>query len=110
MRVLGDFSDRELRVIELRVRGMKTKAIATHMLTTYTAIHGVLMGIYAKAGVHNRAELKAWAVEHALDVPAAPDTPETAAVPMVKVRKNLPIRLGRIRRDKSRSGLYSKNF
>lgn len=95
-----DFVARELRIIELRVNGMKPGAIARREGVTRQAIYAVICRVYKKSGANNTAQLARWAIEAGLDVPAPPDTAETTPVPEVKRRKNEPIKLGRLRRSR----------
>lgn len=95
--VLGDYTARELRLIELRTNGMKPEHIAMAMETTRNAVYSILHRVYAKSGTTNTAQLTRWAWECGLDAPAPPDTPETATVPEPKKRYQ-KIRLNRIRR------------
>ncbi len=100
--VFGSFTDRELEVIQLRTNGVKCPEIAAQLGVPCNTVYSWLWSVYRKAGVDDVATLTRWAMANALDVPTAPDTPETAAVPEPKVRKNLPIKLGRIRRSRMR--------
>ena len=98
--VFLDFTDRELLLIQLSVKGMTTDDIAAHLRTTYDAIDSVFKRLYPKAGIHSRLELKEWAIANCLDAPVPLDTPETAEAPTPKVRKRYKgqIKLGRLQR------------
>ncbi len=94
--VFLDFTDRELVMIQLSVKGMTTDDLAAHFHTTYDAIDSVFKRLYPKAGIHSRPELKEWAIENCLDSPVPPDTPETAEVPPPPKKRRERIRLGRL--------------
>ena len=98
--VFLDFTELELKVIELRTSGIRPGEIGLKLGLTRAAVYKVIMAAYRKSGTSNTAQLTRWAWEMGLDVPAPSDTPETAAVIEPKVRKNIPIKLGRIRRAK----------
>ena len=98
--IFGPFTDRELTVIQLRTNGVKGSEIASRLGVPRNTVYGWIMSVYKKAGVDDVATLTRWAMANGLDEPAAPDGPETALVPEPKVRRNLPIKLGRIRRSK----------
>jgi DNA-binding CsgD family transcriptional regulator len=97
--VLGDLTDRELKIIELRTSGIKPGEIARRTSVSRQAVYAVISRIYRKAGVDNTALLTSWAVGNALDEPLAPERSEDIPKPEPKVHRE-PIKLGRIRRSK----------
>lgn len=101
--VFLNFTDRELRVIECRIHGIRPKAIGALTGVSPHAIRQVTYRIYCKTGLHNLAQLTKWAIENCVDI-ATPDTAENAFVPEPKVHKG-KIRLGRIRRAYARQCL-----
>ena len=94
------FTDKELKVVELRTNGIGPKAIARMLGISRGAVAHRLSSVYKKAGFNDVALLTRWAIQHALDEPVEPDTPETAPVKVAKKRGREKIKLGRIRRSK----------
>jgi DNA-binding CsgD family transcriptional regulator len=96
--VLGPFTDKELKVIELRTNGVKTPEIARRMGVPRATAYTWLWSIYRKAGVNDVALLTRWAIENAMDVTLGPERPEERPVPgMPKKRGKQRIRMGRVR-------------
>ncbi|HEY4361905.1 MAG TPA: LuxR C-terminal-related transcriptional regulator [Bryobacteraceae bacterium] len=94
---LRPYTDKELRVVELRTHGVQPKEIARMLGISRTTVFHRLSSVYRKAGFSDVALLTRWAIANAMDEPAPADTPETAAVPEPKKRK-ARIRLGRLGR------------
>jgi hypothetical protein len=86
-----------MRLIQLRVSGLKMTEVAERMGITYSAAHSIAERLYWKAGVRDLAELKRWAFENAMDAPLPPEAPEDLPKPKVR-RTKTRIRMNRIRR------------
>ena len=82
-------------MIELRASGIKPGEIARRLGLSRTAVYNRLWRIYRKAGFNSAAQMIEWAIEHALDVPLAPE-PKPKREHKKRGRKR--IKLGRIRR------------
>ena len=91
------FSDRQLKMIQLRTSGVGIAEIAKRLGITKQSTYDSMKVIYRKSGIHDLALLTAWAVENGLDEPLPVETEETREVPRPKVFKQR-IRLGRLRR------------
>jgi DNA-binding CsgD family transcriptional regulator len=91
------FTDRELKMIDLRTHGVKTPEIARRLGMRRTTAYDLMWRIYLKVGVDDVALLTRWAIEHAMDEPLAPERPEDIPKPEPKVFKKR-IKLNRIRR------------
>jgi DNA-binding CsgD family transcriptional regulator len=99
---IGNFSDRELKIIELRTQGVKTPQIAKTLGIPKNTAYEALWKIYRKVGVDDVALLTRWAIKWGLDEPLEPERPEDAGDRQAKgapFRTN-EIRLGRIRRNR----------
>ena len=53
----GELTPTELRVAELVAEGLQTKQVAAALFVSPKTVEGHLTSIYAKLGVHSRAEL-----------------------------------------------------
>jgi len=94
---MAGFTDKELRLIELRTNGMKTPEAAQRMGINRHAAYNLLWTIYRKAGVDDVALLTRWAMVNGLDEPLAPERPEDLPKPQPKVFKGR-IKLNRLKR------------
>ncbi len=94
---LGQFSDRELKAVELRANGIDPQGIAQAMGCSYNAAVLLLWSVRRKAGLKNTAEMIEWAKVNALDVPLEPET-VTPALRLPQKRGRKRIKMGRIRR------------
>lgn len=56
-----DLSDREVEVVRAVARGLTNMQIAEHLFISENTVRNHLANVYAKLGVHNRAETVAWA-------------------------------------------------
>lgn len=105
--ILGDFSNRQLKVIELRAKGLSPAQIAEETGSTRQAVQSVIKWIYRRAGdaiprqngkrAENLAAWKRWAESLVLNEPLAPETPDIMPVREPKKFKGR-IKLGRLRR------------
>ena len=87
-KVLGDYTDRELRVIEMRASGIRLRDIATREGVSRDTIYQIVTRLYRKSGTANREELTEWAWFAGLDVPGpAGDADAPAPGPALPVRQ-----------------------
>lgn len=95
---IGRFTDRELKVVELRAAGVKVPEIARRLGLSRTAVYNRLSRLYRKAGLTGAAQMIEWARANALDVALEVEPP----IPRVyKKRGRKKIQMGRIRRAKN---------
>lgn len=93
------FTDIELLTIHLRTSGVPPAEIARIRGVSLLTVQDTFPRIYRKAGVQDLVALTRWAMENGLDVALGPETSEERAYPgKPKVRGNLPIKMGRVRR------------
>jgi DNA-binding CsgD family transcriptional regulator len=72
---IGNFSDRELKIIELRTQGVKTPQIAKTFGIPKNTAYEALWKIYRKVGVDDVVLLTRWAIKWGLDEPLEPERP-----------------------------------
>ncbi|HEY2842514.1 MAG TPA: hypothetical protein VGJ09_02645 [Bryobacteraceae bacterium] len=66
------FTDSELKVIALRVNGVKPDQIATLLGFKRRKVNDIVSNVYRKTGVNSVVKLTLWAIENGLDqVPKA---------------------------------------
>jgi DNA-binding CsgD family transcriptional regulator len=95
---VGHFSDRELKIIELRTHGVKTPQIAKRLGIPRNTAYEALWKIYRKVGVDDVALLTRWAIKWGLDEPLEPERPEDPEIPKPKFHSK-KIHLVRIERS-----------
>jgi len=84
---LGIFTDRELRIIQQRASGLKSREIAKRDRVSLEAIYNVIKSVYRKAGIARKRGVN--------------NTAENRPAPVVE--RKVPegrIKMGRIRRAK----------
>ncbi len=98
--VFGPFTDRELKIIEMRTSGIKPWRIAESMCVSRQAIYARIHVIYRKAGIPSHtAALTRWAYRLGLDEPLMPESALERRVIEPKVRRTKTrIRMNRINR------------
>lgn len=95
---VGPFTDKELKVVELAAKGLKSLEIAREMGANKFTTYDRLSAAMRKAGVGDRAALARWAVENALDEALPPENPADVPPPERKRPARVRIKLGRMRR------------
>jgi DNA-binding CsgD family transcriptional regulator len=71
------FTRRELQVIGLRAKGLKSREIAIELGCSRPLIYNYIHSVTRKTGIKDREEFSRWAVQFGLDEPldAEPDIP-----------------------------------
>lgn len=92
---IGPYTDKELKVVELRANGVLVPAIARRLGLSRTAVYNRLSRVYRKAGLTGAHQMTEWAKANAFDEPLAPEPP-TPRVHKKRGRKK--IQMGRLRR------------
>ncbi len=95
--VVGDITENELRVIELRTNGVKPREIARRLGIAEHAVNKRIQNIYDKFGFRDLALLTRWAIANALDEPIEVEAP----APEVRKPGRSRIKLGRIKRARA---------
>lgn len=70
----ADLTDREVDVLRLLATGHANRAIARALSVSEATVHTHALNIYAKTGVHSRAAIALFAIEHDL-IPVRKDPP-----------------------------------
>jgi len=94
---MAGFSERELKIIQLRTNGVKMPEIAAMIGIPKSSGYDSLQTIYQKIGIDDLSLLTRWAIQNGLDEALPPETAETREIVSPKVYKG-KIRLGRLRR------------
>ncbi len=74
----ADLTDREVDVVRLLAAGRSNRAIAKALSVSEATVHTHTVNVYAKTGVHTRAGIALFAIEH--DLLAAPKINRTVEV------------------------------
>jgi DNA-binding CsgD family transcriptional regulator len=69
------FTRRELQVIGLRAKGLKSSKIATELGCSLPLIYNYVHSVTRKTGIKDREEFARWAIQFGLDEPLEPDIP-----------------------------------
>src|SRR4051812_30607344 len=85
------YTDKEIEIIALRVKGVLVPEIAQRTKLSRTAVYNRLSRVYKKAGLKGAAELPEWAYRNALDE-ALPAQPKAKREHKKRGRKRISMR------------------
>jgi DNA-binding CsgD family transcriptional regulator len=89
------YTDKELAVVALRVKGIRPQEIARNLMLTPRTVYHRLSSVYLKAGLSGAGELRDWAERLGLDAPLPKE--RTEDLPEKKARRTKTrIRMRRI--------------